>query len=143
MEYKFSAENKQKTISFLHEYIELCLKHKAVVMGIIGAETTLFQYFKGVHSSYNVKDEVEGNVREIISNLYDDSGNRRISREDDAYIYDAVKDLLQARFAQLYNPRSGHYVKIDRQEGGIVSHKKTAGPYKNIPIIEKCKEGKR
>ena len=47
------------------------------------------------------------------------------------------------RFVQLYNPRSGHYVKIDRQEGGIISHKKTAGPYKNIPIIEKRKEGKR
>ena len=95
MEYKFSAENKQKTISFLREYIELCLKHKTTVTGIIGAETAIFEYFKDAHSSYVVKDEVRWNVREIISNLYDDSGNREITKEDIAYIYDAVKDLLE------------------------------------------------
>ncbi len=37
--------------------------------------------------------------------------------------------------AQLLNPRSHRYVKIDRTVGGITSHKKSDGPYKNIPII--------
>ena len=35
---------------------------------------------------------------------------------------------------QVKNPRSGRYVKIDRSAGMIVSHKKSAGPYKGIPI---------
>jgi hypothetical protein len=38
---------------------------------------------------------------------------------------------------QIKNPRSGHYVKIDRDRGLIVSHKKSAGPYKNVPIARK------
>jgi hypothetical protein len=42
------------------------------------------------------------------------------------------KDLVQTK-----NPKSGHYVKIDRSEGKIVDHKTTKGPYKNIPIIRK------
>lgn len=29
------------------------------------------------------------------------------------------------------NPKSGHYVKIDRSAGKIISHKKTVGPYKS------------
>ena len=95
MEYTFSVENKQKTISFLREYTKLCLKHKAVVMGIIGAETTIFAYFKDEYSGYVVKDKVRSNICGIISNLYDDSGNHEISSEDEAYIYNAVKDLLK------------------------------------------------
>lgn len=35
---------------------------------------------------------------------------------------------------QVKNPKSGHYVKIDRSAGKIISHKKSKGPYKNIPI---------
>ena len=38
---------------------------------------------------------------------------------------------------QTKNPRSGHYVKIDRKKGKIISHKKSEGPYKNVPIIRK------
>lgn len=38
---------------------------------------------------------------------------------------------------QTKNPRSGHYVKIDREAGKIISHKSSGGPYKNIPIIRK------
>ena len=45
------------------------------------------------------------------------------------------KDLVQTK-----NPKSGHYVKIDRSEGKIVDHKTTKGPYKNIPIIRKKSE---
>lgn len=47
------------------------------------------------------------------------------------------KDIIQ-----LKNPKSGLYVKIDRNEGKIVSHKKTKGPYKNIPIIKNSKYDK-
>ena len=38
---------------------------------------------------------------------------------------------------QVKNPRSGHYVKIDRTVGKIVAHKKSDGPYKGIPIARK------
>lgn len=40
---------------------------------------------------------------------------------------------------QVKNPRSGHYVKIDRAAGRILSHKKTEGPYANVPIARKRK----
>jgi hypothetical protein len=38
---------------------------------------------------------------------------------------------------QIRNPRSGYYIKIDRSKGKIISHKKTEGAYKNIPIVKK------
>lgn len=40
---------------------------------------------------------------------------------------------------QVKNPRSGHYVKIDRTVGKIVSHKKSDGPYKNVRVARKRK----
>jgi len=43
-------------------------------------------------------------------------------------------DVVQVR-----NPRSGHYVKIDRSAGKIISHKKSDGPYKNVPVARKRK----
>ena len=36
---------------------------------------------------------------------------------------------------QVKNPRSGRYVKIDRDVGRIVSHKKSSGPYKGVPVV--------
>ena len=42
------------------------------------------------------------------------------------------KDIVQIR-----NPKSGHYVKIDRAQGRIISHKKSEGPYKDVPIARK------
>jgi len=44
------------------------------------------------------------------------------------------KDLVQVK-----NPRSNRYVKIDRTDGRIVSHKKTTGPYKGVPVARKKK----
>ncbi len=38
---------------------------------------------------------------------------------------------------QVKNPRTGHYVKIDRTEGKIISHKKSEGPYKGVPVARK------
>lgn len=42
---------------------------------------------------------------------------------------------------QVKNPRSGKYVKIDRAKGKILDHKKSEGPYKNVPVARK-KSGK-
>lgn len=42
------------------------------------------------------------------------------------------KDVVQIK-----NPKSGHYVKIDRSAGKIVAHKKSSGPYKNVPVARK------
>jgi hypothetical protein len=43
----------------------------------------------------------------------------------------------KSSIGQTKNPRSGHYVKIDREKGKIISHKKSEGPYKNVPVIKK------
>lgn len=34
----------------------------------------------------------------------------------------------------MQNPKTGHYVKIDREKGRIISHKKSEGPYKGVPV---------
>ena len=44
----------------------------------------------------------------------------------------AKKDIVQVK-----NPKSGRYVKIDRDAGRIIDHKKSEGPYKDIPIARK------
>ncbi len=41
-------------------------------------------------------------------------------------------DIVQVR-----NPRSDRYVKIDRAAGRIVSHKKSEGSYKGVPIARR------
>ncbi len=48
------------------------------------------------------------------------------------------RDIVQVK-----NPKSGHYVKIDRSAGKIIDHKKSAGPYKNVPIARKPSGGKK
>ncbi len=42
------------------------------------------------------------------------------------------KDIVQVK-----NPRTGHYVKIDREEGRILDYKKSDGPYKGVPVARK------
>ena len=39
------------------------------------------------------------------------------------------------RYVQACNPMTEKYVKIDRQTGSIISHKRTKGAYKNIKIV--------
>jgi hypothetical protein len=46
----------------------------------------------------------------------------------------AKKDIVQVK-----NPKTNKYVKIDRSAGKIVSHKKSDGPYKGIPVARKRK----
>jgi hypothetical protein len=40
---------------------------------------------------------------------------------------------------QVKNPKTGHYVRIDRTKGKIISHKKSEGPYKGVPVARKKK----
>lgn len=42
--------------------------------------------------------------------------------------------MNKPRFVQVRNPRTGRYLKIDREKGIIVSHKKSAGPYARTPV---------
>ena len=49
---------------------------------------------------------------------------------------DKKRDIVQVK-----NPRSGHYVKIDRAAGRILAHKKSEGKYANIPVARKRKAG--
>ena len=41
---------------------------------------------------------------------------------------------------QIKNPKTGRYVKIDRSKGRIIDHKKSKGPFKNVPIARKRKK---
>lgn len=45
------------------------------------------------------------------------------------------RDIVQTK-----NPVTGKYVKIDRSAGRIVSHKKSEGPYKGVPVARKSKK---
>ena len=45
-----------------------------------------------------------------------------------------IKKSDKARYVQACNPVTKRFVKISRVTGSIVSHKKTPGPYKGIPI---------
>jgi len=44
---------------------------------------------------------------------------------------------MKARYAQVRNPRTGRYVKVDRYEGKVVGHKKSDGPYRGIKIARR------
>ncbi|HHY76692.1 MAG TPA: hypothetical protein GX500_08015 [Firmicutes bacterium] len=46
-----------------------------------------------------------------------------------------AKDVVQVK-----NPKTNRYVKIDRDTGRIIAHKKSPGPYKGIPVAEKRKD---
>lgn len=39
------------------------------------------------------------------------------------------------RIVQVKNPKTGRYVKIDREKGRIVAHKKSEGPFKNVTVV--------
>ena len=42
------------------------------------------------------------------------------------------RDVIQTK-----NPKSERYVKIDRSAGKILAHKKSPGPYKDVPIARR------
>jgi len=39
---------------------------------------------------------------------------------------------IKKRVVQVFNPATGRWVKIDREVGRIIAHKKSYGPFKNI-----------
>jgi len=43
----------------------------------------------------------------------------------------------KARIVQSKNPKTGRYVKIDRQKGKIIASKKSPGPYQGVPVARK------
>jgi hypothetical protein len=45
------------------------------------------------------------------------------------------KSVAGSALTQVRNPRSGHFVKIDSVTGRIISHKKSDGTYKDVPIV--------
>lgn len=47
------------------------------------------------------------------------------------------KDVIQVK-----NPKTNRYVKIDRSKGKIISHKRSEGPYKNVPVARNRKKSK-
>lgn len=46
-------------------------------------------------------------------------------------------------YVQAKNPRSGLYIKIDRESGKIISRKRTRGRYKGIPLARHRKISSR
>jgi len=46
-----------------------------------------------------------------------------------------MSDIVQTK-----NPRTGHYVKIDRSKGLILDTKKSDGKFKGIPVLRKRKK---
>ncbi len=59
----------------------------------------------------------------------------------DVDVVKLLEDMAKKKgVGQTKNPRTGRYVKIDRDKGKIVSTKKSPGPYKNVPIIRKKKD---
>lgn len=47
------------------------------------------------------------------------------------------KSVAGSALTQVRNPRSGRYVLIDKTTGTIISHKKSTGAYKGVPIAKK------
>ena len=43
----------------------------------------------------------------------------------------------KANVVQIKNPKTGLYTKVNRTTGTITGHKKTPGPYKNVPIARR------
>lgn len=55
----------------------------------------------------------------------------------------AKMNKKRTNVVQVQNPRTGRYVKINKDKGRIVAHKKSDGPFKNVPIqINKSKGAK-
>ena len=48
--------------------------------------------------------------------------------------------MSKSKIVQTKNPRTGHYVKINKSEGKIIGHKSSQGPYKGVPVIGKPKK---
>ena len=57
---------------------------------------------------------------------------KRLRRYTNQLRYNRKAEIVQTK-----NPITERYVKIDRSTGWIIGHKKSPGPYKNIPIARR------
>ena len=89
----FKDSRKKAIIAFLKEYIPLVLKHRMCVVGTIGAETTLFNDNAEYEDKY-FKSALQSNIGEIVSSLFDDSGDCMSDEDDTREIWDAIKHLF-------------------------------------------------
>jgi hypothetical protein len=62
-----------------------------------------------------------------------------VVRRDERNVAQFEEQLMAKKpdIVQVKNPRTGHYVKIDRSAGKIIDHKKSEGAYKDVPIARK------
>lgn len=95
-----------------------------------------------------------GEILDMLGEFPGNLGTYRVLLHDQhgRFIKDPLRDYERGRrrlpylhrpkeqpheLVQLLNPRSHRYVKVDKTAGTIVSHKKSPGPYKGIPIYSK------
>lgn len=45
--------------------------------------------------------------------------------------------IKKAKIVQIKNPKTGLYVRINRERGMVTGHKMSLGPYKGIPIVRR------
>jgi hypothetical protein len=50
--------------------------------------------------------------------------------------------MTNTNIIQVKNPKTGRYVKIDRNRGRILSHKKSPGTYQDVPVARKSNKRK-
>lgn len=77
--------------------------------------------------------------KEVKKTENDISENNKQSHEDNMARRDnsgKLKGQIKNR-AQIKNPLTGRWIKLDTKHGGIVGQKSTKGPYKNIKKIKK------
>ncbi len=50
-----------------------------------------------------------------------------------------MTEKKQKNRAQVFNPVTGRWVKINTRQGGIIKHKKSPGKFKNVKVLRKKK----
>jgi hypothetical protein len=57
--------------------------------------------------------------------------------------FEEYRAMPMSGFVQIMSPLSGRWAKVSRRTGRIVAIKKSAGPWKNMPIIDARKWAER
>ncbi len=76
-----------------------------------------------------------------------ESKNSKVARKASVTLHasrssSGSKSVAGSALSQVRNPRSGRFVIVDRTSGSIISHKKSDGAYKGIPISKKVSKKK-
>jgi len=80
--------------------------------------------------------------------------NRRVERKDLTFIRSYLREVdgkykrVRSHFrrerkgvAQVLNPKTDRWTLLDTERGGIISHKKSPGPYKNVRVYKGHDDG--